>query len=88
MTLTKKARMFSSMSSMRSPAASRTTASFSTTASRVIVAMASGPMTPAARLPLMPTMSASRAAIDSTRGPPPPMRIGGCGRCTGLGWAS
>ena len=32
----------------------------------------------------MPTMSASRAAIDSTRLAPPPMRNGG-GDCDGLG---
>ena len=32
----------------------------------------------------MPTMFASRAAIDSTRLPPPPTRIG-IGFCTGFG---
>ena len=47
--------------------------------------MTSVPMWPAARLGLTPTMSASRPAMPSTRRPPPPMMIGGWGRCTGLG---
>jgi hypothetical protein len=47
--------------------------------------MASGPTTPACIDPLMPTMSASRAAIVSTRRPPPPIKIGGHGRWTGSG---
>ena len=33
----------------------------------------------------MPTMSASRAASRSRRGPPPPIRIGGWGSWTGWG---
>ena len=44
-----------------------------------------GAETAAVICPLMPTMSASRAAIDRTLRPPPPMRIGGCGRCAGFG---
>ena len=72
-----KARMLISMSSMRSPAAARTIGDLRRRPpSAVIVAIASGPTTPAASVPLMPTMSASRAAIDSTRLPPPPIRIG------------
>ena len=79
-TLTKNARMFNSMSSMRSPGGvARRWRSRSATASCVIVASASGPIVPAVRVPLMPTMSASRAAIDSTRRPPPPISSGGCG---------
>ena len=59
-------------------------ATFSSTASGVIDASASGPIAPAASDALMPTMSASRAAIESTRLPPPPTRIGTC-CCTGFG---
>src|SRR5271163_2807909 len=33
----------------------------------------------------MLTMSASRPASERTRGPPPPIMIGGCGCCTGRG---
>ena len=75
-----------SRSSNRSPAASRTHASFWSVASRFIDgAVAGSSATPLCRLALMPTMSASRAASESTRFPPPPMMIGGCGRCTGFG---
>ena len=77
--------MFSSMSAKRSPAASRTQATFSSTAAGAHVASAPGPTAPAVSVPLMPTMSASRAAMPSTRWPPPPIRIGGHGRCTGFG---
>lgn len=36
----------------------------------------------------MPTVSASLAASESRRLPPAPIRIGGCGRCSGFGWLS
>ena len=74
----------SSMSSKRSPAARWTIATRSRVASAVPLASTSGPTNPACRLKLTLTMSASRPAIDSTRLPPPPMRIG-TWRCTGFG---
>ena len=75
----------SSMSSNRSAAAARTQPIFSFVASAVPFGPTSAPIAPERRSKLMLTMSASRPAIDSTRLPPPPMRIGGCGFCTGLG---
>ena len=83
--LTKNARTFISMSLKRAPAASRTMATFSSTASAVMVLKVCRPTTPADIVALMPTMSASRAAIDNTRLPPPPIRIGGHGAWMGLG---
>ena len=69
----------------RSAAAARTQPIFSFVASAVPFGPTSAPIAPERRSKLMLTMSASRPAIDSTRLPPPPMRIGGCGFCTGLG---
>ena len=50
-----------------------------------IDAAASAPNLPAPTLGLTPTMSASRAAVESTRFAPPPMTSGGPPACTGLG---
>ena len=78
--------MFISIVSAR-PAASAvsvTIRTFSSTASAVIDANVDWSMAPDVRVPLMPTMSASRAANFNMRGPPPPISSGG-GVCTGLG---
>ena len=74
-----------SMSSKRSPAACFTHASFSSARSAVPSCPTSALTSPGARFGLIPTMSASRAAMDSIRFPPAPMRIGGCGFWTGFG---
>ena len=70
-------RVWSSMSSNRSPAALRTQSSFSSVASTVAVAPARWSITPAAMLAFSPTMSASRAARLSMRCPPPASKNGG-----------
>ena len=84
-TFTKNVRMFISMSLIRCAPAAATIATFSSTDSAVMVESASGPTTPAVNVPLIPMMSASRAAYDNTRFPPPPIRSGGRA-CTGFGW--
>ena len=78
-TLVTKKRIWISMSSMRAPAASRIHCTLRSVCSRSESLAASSPISPARRFGLMPTMSASRAAIDSTRLPPPPISSGGPG---------
>ncbi|NBY12521.1 MAG: hypothetical protein EBQ75_06340 [Actinobacteria bacterium] len=61
-TLTMNARMFISTWFSRSPTAPRTMSTLASTASAVIVEIASGPTAPAVSVALMPMMSAWRAA--------------------------
>ena len=75
----------SSMSSKRSPAAPRMIWTFWAVSSAVPVFTTSGPTSPALRSKLIEMMSASRAANANILGAPAPIRIGGCGCCTGLG---
>src|SRR5918994_5316850 len=80
-----KYRIWSSRSSKRSPAPSRTHSIFCLVIAAIESWTASGLTSPARRFGLMPTMSASRPASRSSRGPPPPTRIGGWGFCAGFG---
>jgi hypothetical protein len=79
--------MFSSSSSKRSPASSRSQPIFSAVAAHVMLATSARPVAGASRGARL-TICASRAARRSSRRPPPPMRNGGCGFCTGFGWPS
>ena len=73
-------------SSNRSPAACRTQPIFSSVAAQV---NDRGSARPPRRIRgARPTVCASRAASSRVVRPPPPMKNGGCGCCTGLGWAS
>ena len=83
-TLVTKKRIWISMSSMRAPAASRIHCTLRSVCSRSESLAASSPISPARRFGLMPTMSASRAAIDSTRLPPPPIEERRTGLLHGL----
>lgn len=85
-TNTMNARMFISMSPSRpaSVAAFRTISTFRSTAAAVIESNVDASTAPDVIVPLIPMMSASRAANVSTRRPPPPISTGG-GVCTGLG---